>query len=226
MLDRMAELGMELAEAVQRRAVAEALAPVDTTREAAGRTPNKDPAEIFVRVTRAVRLTLAMQMSLEKTIRTLREAPAAEPGSPAGGAANDDDDRGTDWIPGHYRKHHSEVNDGSRADRVRDLIWDVANHDIHDLVEAQQTLEKLHERLKDTETYDTILYRPLKETVEAVCADLGLNPDWSRWTGDGWLPPTSGHLWQTFWAPPEDCPWKTVKAPSPPPAPRPHGPGP
>lgn len=57
--------------------------------------------------------------------------------------------------------------------------------------------------MKETETYDTILYRLLKETVEAVCADLGLTPDWSRWTGDGWLPPTSGYQWQTMWAPPE-----------------------
>ena len=27
---------------------------------------------------------------------------------------------------------------------------------------------------------------PLNETVERLCNDLGLDPDWSRWTGDDW----------------------------------------
>jgi hypothetical protein len=162
-------------------------------------------------------------MNLEKIIRTLREAPAAEATPTADDApAGYDNDRGARWVPGYWRKHHSETNDGSRTDRVRDLVWDVANHDIHDLVEAQETLSSLHERLKETETYDHILYRPLKETVEAVCADLGLTPDWSRWTGDGWLPPTSRYQWQTMWGPPEPG----LRAPSPPSARRPYGPGP
>jgi hypothetical protein len=202
MLDRMAELGMELAEAVQRRAVAEASAPVTVTTEPA-RPLNREPGEIFVRVTRAVRLTLAMQMSLQKTIRTLREAPAAEATPAAGGPADYDNDRGTAWVPGYWRKHHSETNDGSRKDLVRDLVWDVANHDIDDIFKAQRTLSELHERLKETETYDEFLFQPLRETVEAVCADLGLTPDWSRWTGDGWLPPTSRYQWQTMWGPPQ-----------------------
>lgn len=115
---------------------------------------------------------------------------SATPAPPDGDSV---ENRGTAWSPGFYRKHHSEVNAGSRTDRLRDLVWDVANHDIHDIFEGQRTLSKLHERLRETETYDEILFRPLKETVEAVCADLGLTPDWSRWTGDGWLPPTSGY---------------------------------
>ena len=105
---------------------------------------------------------------------------------------------------------------------MRGLVWDVLNHDIDDLVEAQRTLAALHERLKETETYDEILFRPLKETVEAVCADLGLTPDWSRWTGDGWLPPTTLKQWQVLWRPPEPG----LTAPSPPKAPAPHGPAP
>jgi hypothetical protein len=220
-LDRIVELSMELAEALQAKAIAEARTPVALATEPTSRPLTKDPGETFNRVTRAVRLTLAMQMSLEKTIRNLREASSAE-AKPGSTDEDSVENRGTAWIPGYYRKHHSETNDGSRTDRVRDLVWDVANHDIHDLVEAQETLSALHERLKETETYDGILYRPLKETVEAVCADLGLTPDWSRWTGDGWLPPTSGHQWQTMWARPEPG----LRAPSPPPAPRPHGPGP
>ncbi len=226
MLDRMAELGMELAEALQLRAVAEATAAAKAVEsgvavESESRPLNKEPGETFVRVTRAVRLTLAMQMTLEKTIRTLREAPATEATPAADGPAGYDNDRGTRWVPGYYRKHHSETNDGSRTDKVRDLVWDVANHGIHDIFEAQKTLSALHERLRETETYDTILYRPLKETVEAVCADLGLTPDWSRWTGDGWLPPTSRQLWQTFWAP--GC---SLRAPLPPPGLPLRGPGP
>ena len=96
MLDRMAELGMELAEALQRRAIAEASTPVGAATDPANRPLNKEPGEIFVRVTRAVRLTLAMQMSLQKTIRILREASAAAPTPAAADAPADyDNDRGS-----------------------------------------------------------------------------------------------------------------------------------
>jgi hypothetical protein len=27
----------------------------------------------------------------------------------------------------------------------------------------------------------------VRETVERLCRDLGLNPDWSRWDGEGWI---------------------------------------
>jgi len=29
--------------------------------------------------------------------------------------------------------------------------------------------------------------RPLRETVERLCGDLALSPDWSRWDGEGWM---------------------------------------
>jgi hypothetical protein len=48
---------------------------------------------------------------------------------------------------------------------------------------------------------NSFLYRPLRESVEAICADLGLTPDWSRWTDDGFPPDTrtSRHEWKSVW---------------------------
>jgi hypothetical protein len=43
----------------------------------------------------------------------------------------------------------------------------------------------------------------LKEAVAAICEDLGLNPDWSRWTDDGFPQPTENprRAWQRMWKP-------------------------
>ncbi|HEX4742842.1 MAG TPA: hypothetical protein VH353_16060, partial [Caulobacteraceae bacterium] len=38
------------------------------------------------------------------------------------------------------------------------------------------------------EAYQDLERLPLRETVERLCADLQLAPDWSRWEGEGWTP--------------------------------------
>ena len=44
------------------------------------------------------------------------------------------------------------------------------------------------------------LVLPFKEAVEAICGDLGLEPDWSRWTDNGWPSPLSARqIWDRFW---------------------------
>lgn len=49
-----------------------------------------------------------------------------------------------------------------------------------------QSHEALEERLDEDEAYARIEDLPLREVVEQPCADLGIEPDWDRWTGDGW----------------------------------------
>jgi hypothetical protein len=43
--------------------------------------------------------------------------------------------------------------------------------------------------------------------MAAICEDLGLHPDWSRWTDDGFPPPRPDiphHEWEMTWAPLKD----------------------
>ena len=51
--------------------------------------------------------------------------------------------------------------------------------------EAKGVLDRLRENLVERENYDSLLYRHWREAVVAICADLGLDPDWSRWTDEG-----------------------------------------
>jgi hypothetical protein len=93
---------------------------------------------------------------------------------------------------GHPRAHRN---------KIRDIVWDAINHEITDILPAQEILDDLHERFVESDRYDAFLYRPLRESVEAICKDLGLSPDWSRWTDDGFPPDTraSRYDWKSCW---------------------------
>jgi hypothetical protein len=69
--------------------------------------------------------------------------------------------------------------------------------------QATEILDAFYERFDETDAHDRFLYRPIRETVEAICKDLGLSPDWSRWTGEGWDPAMrpEGRYWELLWAP-------------------------
>ncbi|HEY5105462.1 MAG TPA: hypothetical protein VII73_01685, partial [Caulobacteraceae bacterium] len=91
----------------------------------------------------------------------------------------------------------------AHRNRIRDAVFDVVNREVTDVDAADDVLDALYERLTEGERYDAFVHRPLKEAVAAICDDLGLTPDWSRWTGDGWPPPGNGphYQWQSLWAP-------------------------
>jgi len=184
MLRRLAELGMKLAEELAGRAVPGGDRP----------EPKHDPAESFARISRAVRLTLALEAKFEQDLAALRAggAPAAPTVDPHPRPPFDDP-----W--GLKKRDHPSAH----RNRVRDNVWDVMDHEIDDIYQAQESLDDLHERLTDGERYDSLLYRPLRESVAAICQDLGLTPDWSRWTDDGFLPDTRnrGHDWASSWRP-------------------------
>jgi hypothetical protein len=186
MLRRLAELGMKLAEGLAGRAVPGADHP----------EPKHDPADSFARVSRAVRLTLALEAKFEQDLAALRAggAPAAPTVDPEAWVFPDD--------PGGLKKRDHP---SAHRNRIRDNVWDVINHEtsITDLLPSHEVLDDLHERLTEGERYDGVLYRPLRESVAAICKDLGLTPDWSRWTEDGFPPDTRNPRpdWPSMWRP-------------------------
>jgi hypothetical protein len=186
MLRRLAELGMQLAEKLTERALS---APAEAE-------PKHDPAESFARVSRAVRLSLALEAKADQDLAALREGRA-----PAAAAVDPDA-----WTPpddplGLKTRDHPSAH----RNRVRDNVWDVINHEtaINDLLPSHEVLDDLHERLTEGERYDSLLYRPLRESVEAICKDLGLTFDASRWTEEGFPPDTRNqrHDWPSMWRP-------------------------
>ena len=172
MLAELAEIGMNLARALQRRVEAETDPPADKPAPAAGR----DPADGFQRLSRAVRLTLALEARMGEALRALiaGEVAAAET-------------RKVDTA-----RRADEAKTWSRR-VTRANVCDLVAHAIAAEIEAGEALwdchEAMEERLADDEAYEDFTERPLRENVERLCADLGLTPDWSLWTDDGWAFP-------------------------------------
>jgi hypothetical protein len=197
MLRELAELGMALTRELTRRTLeAPEELPTPPAAKADPRTvpgPRHDPAESFARLSRAVRLTLALEATVEGELSDLRAGGIG--GSAASPLADDANDRVYEDLPRDYPSAH--------RNRIRDAVHEVINREIVDLIPAHEVLDTLYERLTEGERYDVFVHRPLKEAVAAICEDLGLHPDWGRWTGEGWPPPPEGprHAWQMLWAP-------------------------
>jgi len=198
MLRELAELGMALTRELARReldaAPDAAAAPASTSTPVSG--PRRDPADAFARLSRAVRLTLVLEAKAEDELQAMldgdddEDSPFSDPYLPN---------------PGPPRDHPSAY-----RNKVRDAVFDVVNREIKDPEPAYEILDALHERLTEGERYDAFIHRPLKQAVAAVCNDLGLHPDWSRWTGDGWPPPPVG-VPRRFW----DETWQSSRRPTP-----------
>ena len=165
MLEELAEIGMNLARALPR--VAEAGAASE------GAAPGRDPADAFARLSRAIRFTLALETRTDAALRALIADTAAE--------------RETHRVETARRAEaaaaeHRQAREDKVDKLVRDVIIAEAEH-----TEAFEGLgAALEERLEQDEAYEGLADLPLRETVERLCADLELTPDWSRWTGEGW----------------------------------------
>ena len=180
---RLAEMGMELAEMGMARARQALTAEADPAK-------GKDPADFFGPLTRSIRLTWAAEA---KTIAELRDLRA--------GIVRETKEERKRTAKRHKKAASREAEE--RRARVSDLVLEAAEREITD-VEAFIDLEDaLHQRLDDDPAYADFLERPVGETVERLCGDLKLNPDWRLWDGEGWIRkhPPARPLWSPFHQP-------------------------
>ncbi len=229
MLRELSEIGMAMTRRLARRVLE---APDDDAAdpgpaEAAGAKaaskaaptaapgPRLDSADSFAKISRAVRLTLAFEAKTDEQLADLRAGgkDRAAKGRRRGVAANDDRD------DGYYDNGDDDFDEydddgpmlppakdypSPRRNVIRDRVHDAINAEVTDVYRAHEVLDDLYERLTEGERYDAIVNLPLREAVEAICEDLDLHPDWSRWTGEGWAPPPPNaprYVWQSCWAP-------------------------
>jgi hypothetical protein len=135
--------------------------------EAVKEDGSAESAEAFAKLSRGVRLTITLITKIQEGPRTRRsDAEAPDP--------------------------YAALKTGRKA-KVRGLVRDVIDRETPDPEESDALLDALEERLLCDEAYDVIEGLPLRDIVERLCADLELNPDWSRWTGDGWIPDPPFH---------------------------------
>jgi hypothetical protein len=201
MLEELSEIGMDLARALHRRALAaddpaEAAAP-DDSETAASPTPTGDPSVAFARISRAIRLTLALEARTDEALRALRAGVVAECEARRAHARN-------------RAAADAAARSAGRRDTVERLVIEAAEREIDDDEALNDVLEALEERLADDEAYQDLDRAPLRETVERLCADLQLTPDWSQWEGEAWTPaPPFSRPKTSIWA----CPSRTPLRP-------------
>jgi len=173
--------------------------------------PRVDPSVVYERVSRAVRLALALRMKIKTEIAALRAGKLPSWAAPAPEVEWE-----TARLSDKYKDDESEVDDteneapecGERPEsaeapeRPENLVSD------------------LQERLRESDKFYKLLNGPLKDAVAAICLDLGLKADWSQWTEDGFPPPPGGdvRVWGIFAPaqcgapPPPDLPDLTEEA--------------
>ncbi len=133
----------------------------------------KESADAFAKLSRAVRLTIALKAKLREGPRTRAASARAEkPANDPGAEAIDP---------------FAALKTGKKA-RVRDLVRDVIDRETPDAEDNDTLVDALDERLLCDDAYDDIEDVPLRDVVEHICADLRLHPKWYRWTGEGWKP--------------------------------------
>ncbi len=157
-LREMAELDLELMRALTHQAAARAQAG-----EAVG-----DAGLAVSRVSRSLRLTLALEERFAKARRAEIAAVEAER------AAEEQSALATERLRGVVRK--DEV-----MEIVEQAIGDEAEGD-----RAEALLTELVERLERPEDEADFTDRPIGELAARICAELGLSPDWSLWKDEDW----------------------------------------
>jgi hypothetical protein len=138
--------------------------------------PPPDPAVAFAKLSRAVRLTLDLEVRAEED---LRAALAGEVSARA--------------VRRQARERRAIEADKVRCRDAQNRVADQVGIAIAREVESEKEFEERHaakdERLEWDAAYDELQDRPLREVVEQLCGDLGLSPDWSDWIDGGWPEP-------------------------------------
>ena len=173
MLRELAELGMDMARDVRDRAVAEPKPEPASDQPTTADEPAKDDgkadslARAFARLSRSVRMTLALHTKLLEDYRKSDEERAAERTRRAAAA----------------RDAH-RANQRDKVKRVAEATIDAETGE--DWNEREDLLDALSERLKDFDDYADLGNRSIGEIIARICRDLGLKPDWRRWVDAAW----------------------------------------
>jgi hypothetical protein len=161
LLAEMAEIGM---------ALMRGLRPAEP--ESQGADPGRDPIEAFARVSRAVRLTLALEARTDQELADLK----------AGVVRRLADER--------ERAHARRVRAAKdMRHRIEGIMVPLMESETESAEAFDDLYEAMRQRLDDDEGYQDCQDWPARRIVEHLCRDLQLSPDWSGWTEDGWLEP-------------------------------------
>jgi hypothetical protein len=160
-LGELAEQGLEIGRAIERRAkAAEPGEPSGVDLNAV--------AMAHARVARAVRLTIMLQSRLIADVQAGEEGAARKAAAAARQEARLD--------PEYVHK--------ARVERIVERVAMAEHGDDED--EMDRLTTEASERLDDDDLYPDPLSRPIGALVASLCRDLGLDPDWTRLAEEAW----------------------------------------
>lgn len=166
-LGRLAEVGLNIALAVERRALAAEAAEADAPDAAPGVAG--DVALAYARVSRAVRLTVALQGRVVKELQALDEDAVRR-------RIREQADAGRD----------RQLVEAARKARVERIVERLIREEARDEAEGDRLADEAYERLEHDDIYGDLSARPVSEIIALVCKDLGLAPDWTRLAEEAW----------------------------------------
>jgi hypothetical protein len=162
-----------------------------------------DPIRAFPRVMRALQLAISLATKIEDDIAGLKAGILPSWAAPSAKATPPKTTPPQNSPVGELAEAVAEATPLGEKDQETDL-------EVLEIRERAEALRgKLRERLRDereSARFYRLLNGPLKDAVAAICADLGLKPDWSLWTEDGFPPPPGGRRedWIRFFVPEGD----------------------
>jgi hypothetical protein len=190
-LDRLAEMGMAIAAAVERRVTAEAV-------EGEPAAALHHAAMDFARASRAVRMTFALQSRLiaefkgegrapsgrAPSAREAWEAAREEAARKLSEMSSEEIDRlvlGPDWPPPpEWQRRHQVLR------IVRNDVILAGGPGARRVPEIERLEHEAKERIERDDIALDILNRPIGEIVAIICRDIGLEPDWDAIAETEW----------------------------------------
>lgn len=157
MLGRLAEIGLSIAAALEQQVTAQDGPPVG------------EAALAYARVSRAVRLSVALQASVLEALQALDRAAGSRLYEQRCNAEREQQRRA--------RAHR---------DRVDRVLGRVIDAEATSEAEGERLAGEAHERLERDDIYGDLAEHSVSEIIDRVCRDLGLAPDWGALAEEAW----------------------------------------
>jgi hypothetical protein len=173
-LQRLVAMGLSVAEALERKAVAEAEAAeaMAARVKAAENTPaparpGPDIALAFARVARAIQTSLLLEDTLIDNFQKREKVLAAE--------------------AAERRSQATEARRKRTRRQVERVVTEAIRAEAGDRGEYDHLIRRLKVKIDQNDVYDDLATKSVEEMVVRLCRDLELSPDWQQWEGQAWL---------------------------------------
>jgi hypothetical protein len=157
-----------------------------------------DPVPAFKRVAWAASFAAELCQKIEKEIAAFR---AGEPCDLDGFLTQTPRPSARSKSGAEAAAHHEQ--DCENLDEFED---DNEFETYNEREDPERYFQRFSKRQSLEEKYAALLKGPLKDAIKAICADLGLKPNWRLWTDNGFPPPAGGGVedWVAFFVPDAD----------------------